>query len=185
MKKIWMIPALLSLALVACDAKKEEKENTSTTENNMTENPEQFSEIALNKEFETLDGEFISLKNILAKHQGKTVVIDVWASWCPDCIKGFPALRELQNNHQEVVFVFLSLDKTSQKWKDAIEKYSLEGDHYYLEETTKGEFGQSIDLDWIPRYIVVDPAGNIALKRAIVADDETLINTLNSLQTVK
>ena len=40
----------------------------------------------------------------------------------------------------------------------------------------KGEFGQSIDLDWIPRYILVDADGNIALKKAIVADDAEWVN---------
>lgn len=54
MKRIWMIPALLSLTLVACNGNKEQKEEMSTAENTMTENKESFNEVALNKEFETL-----------------------------------------------------------------------------------------------------------------------------------
>ena len=56
MKRIWMIPALLSLTLVACNGNKEQKEEMSTAENTMTENKESFNEVALNKEFETLSG---------------------------------------------------------------------------------------------------------------------------------
>src|SRR5690554_629935 len=182
MKRIWMIPALLSLTLVACNGNKEQKEEMSTAENTMTENKESFNEVSLNKEFETLSGEFISLKKILAKHEGKPVLIDVWASWCPDCIKGFPELKNLQEKNPDVAYVFLSLDRAKDKWKEAIEKYELIGEHYYLEETMKGEFGQSIDLDWIPRYILVDADGNIALKKAIVADDAELIKVLQTLQ---
>lgn len=186
MKKIWiLLPALLSVSLIACDAKKEEKETMPTTEKTIDESKESFSEVALKKQFETPNGNFVSLENILAQHQGKPVVIDVWASWCPDCIKGFPELKNLQQKYPEAVYVFLSLDRAVDKWKEAIEKYELNGEHYYLNETMKGEFGQSIELDWIPRYIVVDAEGNIALKKAIVANDPILINTLESLQTTK
>ena len=185
MKKTWILPILFSFSLIACDARKEQKEDISTVENTTKTNKETWNETALNKKFETLNGDFVSLKNILTQHQGKTIVIDVWASWCPDCIKGFPALKELQQNQPDVVYIFLSLDRAKEKWKTAIEKYDLQGEHYYLNETMKGEFGQSIDLDWIPRYIVVDAEGNIALKKAIVANDPILIHTLESLQTEK
>jgi len=42
----------------------------------------------------------------------------------------------------------------------------------------KGVFGSSINLDWIPRYMIVDKEGKIALFKAIEADDEKLIATL-------
>lgn len=185
MKKTWILPALLSFSLIACDARKEQKEDNSIVENTTESNQQTWNKTALNKEFEILNGDFVSLQNILAQHQGKTILIDVWASWCPDCIKGFPALKELQQNQPDVVYIFLSLDRAKDKWKTAIEKYDLQGEHYYLNETMKGEFGQSINLDWIPRYILVDAQGNIALKKAIVANDPILINTLDSLQTEK
>ena len=77
--------------------------------------------------------------------------------------------------------MFLSLDKTKDKWQDAIKKYDLKGDHYYLNEKMKDEFGSSINLDWIPRYIVIDKDGKIALHKAIVANDSLLIQTLDKL----
>ena len=43
-------------------------------------------------------------------------------------------------------------------------------------------FGKSIDLNWIPRYMVVDKTGKIALYNVIEADDEKLIKTLESLK---
>jgi hypothetical protein len=46
----------------------------------------------------------------------------------------------------------------------------------------KGIFGKSIDLNWIPRYMVVDKKGKIALFRAIEADDTKLIETLKTLK---
>jgi hypothetical protein len=46
----------------------------------------------------------------------------------------------------------------------------------------EGEFAAGIKLDWIPRYMVVDKTGKIALFKAIEADDQTLIATLKKLK---
>ena len=42
----------------------------------------------------------------------------------------------------------------------------------------KGEFGKSIKLDWIPRFIVVDKKGNISLFRAIEKDFDKIKETI-------
>jgi thiol-disulfide isomerase/thioredoxin len=64
------------------------------------------------------DGSQVSFKNIL-KYKGKTLVIEVWASWCGDCVKAM-SLRIYKNN-PNVSYLFLSMDKTADKWKAGIE----------------------------------------------------------------
>lgn len=139
--------------------------------------PTKFSDKALNDMFTTLEGEGIPFRQILDEHKGKTIIIDVWASWCKDCIASMPKLKELQETNQEIAFVFLSLDKTIQKWKNGIEKYQLEGNHYYMQSGWKGDFGKFLDLDWIPRYLVVDENQNITVFKEI----EVNTNLKNSL----
>ena len=140
--------------------------------------PTQFSQDVLNDTFVTLSGETTSFNEILTKHEGKTILIDVWASWCKDCIKGMPKVKTLQENNTDVVYVFLSLDKSMDSWKRGIDKYQVEGDHYFMQSGWKGDFGTFIDLDWIPRYMVVDETGTIKLFKAVKADDSKLINAL-------
>ncbi|WP_335974506.1 thioredoxin family protein [Gaetbulibacter jejuensis] len=140
--------------------------------------PTQFSQDALNDTFVTLSGETIPFNEILTKHKDKTILIDVWASWCKDCIKGMPKVKTLQENNTDVVYVFLSLDKSMDSWKRGIDKYQVEGDHYFMQSGWKGDFGTFIDLDWIPRYMVVDETGTIKLFKAVKADDSKLINAL-------
>jgi thiol-disulfide isomerase/thioredoxin len=124
----------------------------------------------------------LSFAEILKKYQGKTIVIDVWASWCPDCIKGMAKVKSLQEQYPAAVYLFISMDKTYDAWLKGIEKYDLKGEHYLTADGMKGVFGKSIDLDWIPRYMVVDKTGKIALYKVIEADDEKLIKTLESLK---
>ncbi len=143
-----------------------------------TEVPTQFSEAALKDNFMTLDGDLIPFKEILKQEEGKEVVIDIWASWCTDCIAGMPKVKHLQKQYPDVVFVFLSLDKEEEKWKIGIDKFNLKGEHYFMQSGWKGEFGTFVKLDWIPRYMVIDKKGNIELFKAIMADDKEIKKAL-------
>lgn len=141
-----------------------------------------FSETALSETLLTTDGGQIAFKDILKKHKGKVTVIEVWASWCGDCVKAMSKVKELQANHPEVAFTFISMDKTSDKWLAGIEKHELKGDHFMANDQMKGVFGQAIDLDWIPRYIIIDKSGKIVLYRAIEKDFDLINETLNKLK---
>jgi thiol-disulfide isomerase/thioredoxin len=138
----------------------------------------QFSEAALNDDLLTLNDVSILFKSILEKHQGKTVFIDVWASWCKDCLKGLPSVKALQTEHPEVDFVYLSLDKTQKAWKKGIKRLEIKGDHYFMKSGWKGAMGTFLDLDWIPRYMIIDKQGKIKVFKAIETTDITLLNNL-------
>lgn len=109
-------------------------------------------------------------------------MIEIWASWCGDCVKAMPKLKALQADHPEVDYVFISMDKADDKWKAGIEKHELKGDHYWATDGMKGPFGKAIDLDWIPRYIIVDKTGKIVTYRAIETDFKQIDATLNQLK---
>ncbi|AJR03541.1 TlpA family protein disulfide reductase [Siansivirga zeaxanthinifaciens] len=162
MKRIIVILALV-IGFLSCKAQIE---------------PTEFSEAALNDTFVTLSGDNITFKDILETYKGQTIVIDVWASWCKDCVGGMPKVKALQEANTNVTYVFLSLDKSQEAWKKGIEKYNVVGNHYFMQSGWKGAFGEFIQLDWIPRYIVVDKTGNIALFKAIEADDNRIKNIL-------
>jgi len=139
-----------------------------------------FSTEALNDVLLTSEGAEITFFEILDLYKGKTIVIDIWAGWCSDCVKGMPKVKKLQKRNKNVVFLFLSLDKSTEKWKKAIKTLNIKGEHYYLASGWKGDFCSSLELDWIPRYIVVNPEGEITLYKAIKADDERIIKALNN-----
>lgn len=139
---------------------------------------ENFSEQALNDILIQTNGDQISFKNILQKHKGKTVFIDIWASWCKDCRKALPSLQLLQEQHPNTSYVFLSLDRSKNAWKKAIDKYNIKGDHYFMSSGWKGPLGQFLDLDWIPRYMIIDPESKILVYNAIKTTDKNLLNQL-------
>ncbi|MCQ0110537.1 Thioredoxin-like [Zhouia amylolytica] len=140
-----------------------------------------FSDAALKDVFATLDGTDVTFESVLNKHAGKTIFIDLWASWCKDCREGLPGVKKLQKKYadDDVVFVFLSLDKNKDAWKTGVEKLAIMGDHYFINKGWKGSpFCQDIKLDWIPRYMIVNPKGEIEVYKSIKTDDKTLLKTL-------
>ena len=142
----------------------------------------EFSKVALSETLLATDGSQIKFQNILKKQKGKTTVIELWASWCGDCVKAMPKLKELQANNPDVSYVFISMDKTADKWKAGIEKHDLKGGHFMANDQMKGVFAKAVDVDWIPRYIIIDKTGKIVLYRAIETDFEKINSTLQSLK---
>lgn len=142
----------------------------------------EFSKEALRETLLATDGSQVAFEDILKKYQGKTLVIEVWASWCGDCVKAMPKAKELQANNPDVAYLFISMDRKVENWKIGIEKHELVGDHFMANDQMKGVFGKAIDLDWIPRYIIVDKTGKIVLYRAIETDFEKIDTTLKRLE---
>lgn len=143
-----------------------------------SEPPIQLSKDALNQSFIITESTSITFKDIISKYPNQNIVIDVWATWCRDCIEGLPELKALQKAHPEAAYVFLSVDKKQEVWKKGIKHYDVKGDHYFFPNGWKGAFTDFIDLDWIPRYMVVDAQGNIKLFKVIKADDQKLQDIL-------
>ena len=101
------------------------------------------------------------LQTILDKYKGKTVFIDIWATWCGPCRYGHkemaPLKEELKN--KDIVFVYIACPSSPYKeWKDMIGE--IPDDHYYL---TKAQYDALLSLyksNGIPTYAIYDADGN-------------------------
>ena len=54
--------------------------------------------------FASLEGGTVPL-NVF---EGKPTVVNLWATWCPPCVREMPVLHEAQGKHPDVHFVFLN-----------------------------------------------------------------------------
>jgi hypothetical protein len=52
-------------------------------------------------------------------------------------IKAMPKIKELQANNPDVDYVFISMDKTADKWITGIDKHELKGDHFMANDQWK------------------------------------------------
>ena len=148
----------------------------------VSEKPKQFSKEVNLEMLIGLDNSKITLGEIIYNHKGKKILIDVWASWCKDCIIGFPKVKKIQKEFSDVVYLFLSADISNSSWKRAVKKYNLVGEHYNLPKgMNDGDFVDFINLGWIPRYMVIDEKGDITLFKATKASDKNIRKALLTL----
>lgn len=143
------------------------------------ETPTQFSEEALQENFLNWNEEEVSFQEIKDKYKGSKVLIDIWASWCKDCIVTLPELKQLQAENPKVKYVFLSLDRTLKSWKRGVQRFQITGEHYFMKEGKKGAFGDFLNVWWIPRYVVLNENGEITLFKATKITDKKIIEALN------
>jgi len=140
--------------------------------------PTEFSEKALADLFFTEEKKTVQLKEILAAYEGEKVVLNIWASWCKDCIVAIPKMKELQAKYPNVNYVFISSDRNVHAWKRALTKYRIQGNHYFMKKGMDGDFGIFLNSNWIPRYLVVNENGFVDLFKATKITDKRIVNAL-------
>lgn len=104
----------------------------------------------------------------LEDFQGSYVYIDVWATWCVPCIYEMPFMKEVEEEYEgkNIKFIGLSLDnlKDEGKWRKMIVDKELDdGGSVQLlaDKEMKSQFAQDYYISAIPRYILLDPKGQI------------------------
>lgn len=118
-----------------------------------------------------------TLKTILSNEKGKIVVIDFWASWCGPCRQQMPLMKELEEKYKndDVVFVFLSIDRDRNLWLKAFnEEKMINSEYSYLVLPSKTNFMNNIALKAIPRSVIFDKNGNLVCKDAPRPDSPLL-----------
>jgi thiol-disulfide isomerase/thioredoxin len=153
---------ILSLFITGCTAKA----------------PTEFSEKALNDRFYTIENKTIQLKDILESRKGEKVLINVWASWCKDCLVSIPKMKQLQADNPNVTYVFISSDRNMSAWKKALKKYKINGEHYFMKNGMDSDFGDFLNSNWIPRYLVVNENGFVDLFKATKITDKRIVSAL-------
>lgn len=141
-----------------------------------------FSKEALQQKLENEEGKSITMQEILNQHKGKVLVIDFWAGWCRDCLKALPKAQELEKNNPNIDFVFLSLERSKEGFDKSLERFDMKDkDNYWFASRWKNDFNNYIDLNWIPRYMVIDQKSAIAKYYAISPEDPEIQATINKL----
>lgn len=107
----------------------------------------------------------------LDSFKGKYVYIDVWATWCGPCIVEIPYLQKLEKEYhnKDIEFVSISTDNPSKsggsweaaekKWRNFVKDRQMSG--VQLWSGKDYSFQQAYQIRGIPRFILIDPQGNI------------------------
>lgn len=134
------------------------------------------------EDFENYNGGETSMDDL----KGKYAYIDVWATWCGPCKAEIPALKELEKDYhgKNIQFVSMSIDDdrshkgswdlARQDWKAMVADKELGGIQIFAPKGWETKFIQEYKIKGIPRFILIDPNGNIVNASAPRPSDPAL-----------
>ncbi|WP_432410736.1 TlpA family protein disulfide reductase [Rasiella sp. SM2506] len=129
----------------------------------------------------------------LADLKGKYVYVDVWATWCAPCKAEIPFLKELEAEMQDkdIAFVSMSIDddrshkgsweQAHTDWKAMVADKQLSGIQIMAPKGWQSQFIQDYLISGIPRFILIDPSGNVVDPNAPRPSDPELKTMLAAL----
>lgn len=103
---------------------------------------------------ELLDVTFAGLDEAVKKNTGKVVLVDVWATFCPPCVKKFPHLVELHEKHAKDGLVLITVTIDEKHDRDKALKFLQDkhatGTNFFLTETD-----EATTKKWHEKYPVL------------------------------
>lgn len=116
-------------------------------------------------QLKTIDG-----KNFkLSKLKGKFVVIDFWASWCPDCRRDMPEMKRIYERFKDrATFVGVSFDTDKAAWAKAVSQYGINYTQVSeLKRMREAAITKTYGIHWIPSYVIVGADGKVWLSTVL------------------
>jgi len=134
--------------------------NASTDELNATET------FDYNFTLTTLSGDVVDFTTF----KGKTIFINLWATWCGPCRAEMSSIQELydQVDHTKVAFVMLSLDAPTHTKK--VETFVRDKHYTFPVYRPHGPLSDALNVSSIPTTLVISPEGKVVSKKVGAAN---------------
>ena len=94
---------------------------------------------------------------------GVWTVLDFWASWCPDCRRDMPMVKEIFDKYNtKVQLVGVSFDTDEARMK----KYLADNNYTWLQycefkKWKETKISKDYHISWIPTSYLIDPDGKV------------------------
>ncbi|MGI2202118.1 TlpA disulfide reductase family protein [Shewanella baltica] len=126
--------------------------------------------------FNDVDGKAIDF----SQFKGKIIMVNMWATWCPPCVRELPAIERLATKFKAEDFVLLpiSIDaEGKQQVQPFLNSLGMPNFNSYYDQSQS--LGDVFPLDTIPATFILDQQGQlIAFVRSYVDWDDAKAVTL-------
>lgn len=174
-KSIVTVLMFAAFAFAACQSK-----SNNTSENGVAADSlsTTVTEAALpDVTLERPDGTKLELSSLF----GKTLFLDFWATWCPPCCAEIPYLDTLAKQfagNQEVRIISISVDQDRDAWVKKVTEDKPTWEQYRISSDDADDFFTAIELETIPRFLIVSPDGSIINSDAPRPSDDICVSTI-------
>ena len=115
----------------------------------------------------------------IAGEQGKVVVVNVFASWCPPCREEIPGLIKVRKAFPEkdVVILGISVDKEPK----ALTNYMSELKITYPVMLAKGDFIERVGVTAVPQLLIYNKKGELVVNHRGLVDEADLRKAIKEI----
>lgn len=116
----------------------------------------------------------------LAEYKGKYVLLDFWASWCPDCRKDIPAVKALYGKYgKKVEFIGVSFDVDRDRWAKCVADNKMNWRQVSeLKKMRDANIAKAYGVQWIPSMTLVGPDGKVVLSTVVIERMEKALENI-------
>lgn len=80
--------------------------------------------------------------------EGKPIVVNLWATWCPPCRREMPVLAQAQASQPDVLFLFVNQGESSAQVEQFLREQGLQLDNLLFDSS--GRLGQKVGSGALP-----------------------------------
>ena len=116
--------------------------------------------------FKTIEGQTVSNDSL----QGKVVLFDFWASWCPPCRASIPMIASLRSRFagKPVEIVGINADNNETACRSFVAENGMSWPEYV---DLSGQMQSAFQIAALPTFVILDRSGVIRFQQAGVAED--------------
>ena len=116
----------------------------------------------------------------LAQFEGKPTVVNLWATWCPPCVREMPVLHEAQAANPTVNFVFINQGESAQRVGPWLAARNLSLGNVLLD--TQGQAPGVFKHRGLPTTLFFDAKGRLVSSRTGELSKASLTEKLDSIK---
>lgn len=114
----------------------------------------------------------------LAGFKGKPTVVNLWATWCPPCVREMPVLQQAQVNQPGVNFVFLNQGESADKVDTWLQARKMTMRNVLMDETRTA--GAAFAQSALPMTLFFNAKGQLVSTRIGELSPATLAERLEA-----
>ena len=116
----------------------------------------------------------------LAQFEGKPTVINLWATWCPPCVREMPVLHQAQAANPALNFVFINQGESAQRVGPWLAARNLQLRNVLLD--TQGQAPQVFKQRGLPTTLFFDAKGHLVSTRTGELSAASLTEKLDAIK---